>query len=94
MNDGLCTYSWDGEGRMTSVGGTGCTTTSYTYDGDGKRMKKSSGKLYWYGMSGTRWWKPIFPGTIPPSTCSSAASGLRGGFGGRSCKKPAGWTPG
>jgi RHS repeat-associated protein len=49
--DGLCTYSWDVEGRQTSVGGTGCTATSYTYDGDGKRVKKSSGKLYWYGMN-------------------------------------------
>jgi len=23
---------------------------TYTYDGDGKRVKKSNGKLYWYGM--------------------------------------------
>jgi RHS repeat-associated protein len=23
---------------------------TYTYDGDGKRVKKSSGTLYWYGM--------------------------------------------
>ena len=22
---------------------------SYTYDGDGKRVSKSNGKLYWYG---------------------------------------------
>jgi len=30
------------------------TTTAgvtYTYDGDGKRVKKSNGKLYWYGTS-------------------------------------------
>ena len=25
---------------------------SYTYDGDGRRVKKSSGKLYWYGLGG------------------------------------------
>ena len=27
------------------------TRTKYTYDGDGKRVQKSSGKLYWYGTS-------------------------------------------
>ena len=25
---------------------------TYTYDGDGQRVKKSSGKLYWYGSKG------------------------------------------
>jgi RHS repeat-associated protein len=25
---------------------------SYTYDGDGKRVKKSNGTLYWYGLGG------------------------------------------
>jgi RHS repeat-associated protein len=25
---------------------------TYTYDGDGRRVKKSTGTLYWYGMSG------------------------------------------
>src|SRR6266704_6116893 len=30
---------------MTSTAGV-----TYTYDGDGKRVQKSSGKLYWYGM--------------------------------------------
>ena len=24
---------------------------SYSYDGDGRRVQKSNGKLYWYGMS-------------------------------------------
>jgi hypothetical protein len=28
----------------------GGVTTTYVYDGDGKRVKKSSGKLYWYGL--------------------------------------------
>ena len=32
---------------MTSTAGV-----TYTYDGDGKRVQKSSGTLYWYGMSG------------------------------------------
>jgi len=31
---------------MSSVAGV-----AYTYDGDGKRVQKSNGKLYWYGMS-------------------------------------------
>jgi RHS repeat-associated protein len=26
-----------------------CTRTKYTYDGDGNRLEKSSGKIYWYG---------------------------------------------
>ncbi len=26
------------------------TRTKYTYDGDGKRVKKSNGTLYWYGL--------------------------------------------
>jgi RHS repeat-associated protein len=44
LNDGASNYVFDGENRITS--GAGVT---YTYDGDGRRVKKSSGKLYWYG---------------------------------------------
>jgi len=36
-------YSYDAENRMTTTAGV-----TYTYDGDGKRVKKSNGKLYWY----------------------------------------------
>jgi len=25
---------------------------TYTYDGDGRRVQKSNGKLYWYGAGG------------------------------------------
>ena len=25
---------------------------TYTYDGDGRRVQKSNGKLYWYGATG------------------------------------------
>lgn len=32
---------------MTSYNGGAAT---HTYDGDGKRVHKSNGKLYWYGM--------------------------------------------
>src|SRR5690348_15636641 len=35
-------------GRQTSAG-----STTYTFDGDGRRVKKSSGTLYWYGLGST-----------------------------------------
>ena len=37
-------YLWDAENRLSSSAGV-----TYTYDGDGKRVKKSSGTLYWTG---------------------------------------------
>jgi RHS repeat-associated protein len=42
-NPGGLTMQYDAENRMTSAAGV-----TYTYDGDGKRVAKSSGKLYWY----------------------------------------------
>jgi RHS repeat-associated protein len=36
---------YNAENQMTSTAGV-----TYTYDGDGKRVQKSSGKLYWYGL--------------------------------------------
>ncbi len=45
--DGTYTYAWDGENRLASTNGV-----TYTYDGDGKRVKKSSGTLYWYDAGG------------------------------------------
>jgi RHS repeat-associated protein len=41
------TYSYDAENHLTSTSGV-----NYTYDGDGKRVEKSNGKIYWYGMDG------------------------------------------
>lgn len=41
------TYVFDGESRITSAGGV-----TYTYDADGRRVKKSSGTNYWYGPGG------------------------------------------
>ncbi|MGH9788092.1 MAG: RHS repeat domain-containing protein, partial [Candidatus Acidiferrales bacterium] len=38
------TYAYDAENRLTSTAGV-----TYTYDGDGRRLMKSTGKLYWYG---------------------------------------------
>jgi RHS repeat-associated protein len=46
-SDGTQTYTWNAENRLTAGGGV-----TYTYDGDGRRVKKSNGKLYWYGVSG------------------------------------------
>ncbi len=37
------TYVYDAESRLTSTAGV-----TYTYDGDGKRVMKSNGTLYWY----------------------------------------------
>ncbi len=47
LSDGSFSYTYDAENRMKT--GAGVT---YTYDGDGKRVQKSNGKLYWYGMGG------------------------------------------
>lgn len=40
-------YSWNAESEITSAAGV-----TYTYDGDGNRVAKSNGKLYWYGLGG------------------------------------------
>jgi RHS repeat-associated protein len=44
---GMGSYAYDAENRMTSAAGV-----SYSYDGDGKRVAKSNGKLYWYPSVG------------------------------------------
>jgi RHS repeat-associated protein len=43
--NGAATFAFDAENRLLTAGGV-----SYVYDGDGKRVKKSSGTLYWTGM--------------------------------------------
>jgi RHS repeat-associated protein len=51
LNDGLASgcgtsgYQWNAEGQMSCANGT-----TYAYDGDGLRVKKSSGTLYWGGV--------------------------------------------
>ncbi len=45
--DGAYTYSYNAESEVTSAGGV-----NYTYDGDGLRVEKSSGTLYWRSYSG------------------------------------------
>ena len=44
---GMGPFTYDAENHLKTAGGV-----TYTYDGDGKRVQKSSGKLYWYGMGG------------------------------------------
>lgn len=44
LADGVTTYAWDAESQIKTAAGV-----NYTYDGDGNRLKKSSGKIYWYG---------------------------------------------
>ncbi|MBZ5565968.1 MAG: RHS repeat-associated core domain-containing protein [Acidobacteriia bacterium] len=46
-SDGSLTHTWDAENRLTST-----NRVTYTYDGGGRRVKKSSGTLYWYGQDG------------------------------------------
>jgi RHS repeat-associated protein len=43
-SDGTYSYAWNAESEMSSA-----ASTNYTYDGDGNRVEKSGGKLYWYG---------------------------------------------
>ncbi|HWR35382.1 MAG TPA: RHS repeat-associated core domain-containing protein [Clostridia bacterium] len=43
MTDGQ--YSYDAESQLASAG-----SLAFTYDGDGKRVKKSNGTLYWTGI--------------------------------------------
>ena len=42
--DAAGTYTWNAEGELHTAGGV-----TNTYDGDGRRVQKSNGKLYWYG---------------------------------------------
>jgi RHS repeat-associated protein len=44
LGDGMLSYSWDAESKIKTAQGV-----NYTYDGDGNRLQKSSGKIYWYG---------------------------------------------
>lgn len=46
-NDGVNSYTYDEENQIVSAAGV-----TYTYDGDGARVKKSNGRLYWYGAPG------------------------------------------
>jgi len=42
---GIATYTYNAENQLVTTAGV-----TYAYDGDGKRVSKSTGKLYWFGM--------------------------------------------
>ncbi|MFZ3215703.1 MAG: RHS repeat-associated core domain-containing protein [Candidatus Acidiferrales bacterium] len=42
--DTTSTYVWNAESEIKTAGGL-----TYSYDGDGDRVQKSNGKIYWYG---------------------------------------------
>jgi RHS repeat-associated protein len=44
LGDGVSSYTWNAESEISSAAGV-----NYTYDGDGNRLEKSSGKIYWLG---------------------------------------------
>jgi RHS repeat-associated protein len=44
LNDNFNIYQWNAESEIKNAAGV-----TYTYDGDGDRLEKSSGKIYWYG---------------------------------------------
>jgi len=44
QSDGLFSYTWNAESQIKAAAGV-----TYVYDGNGRRVSKSSGKLYWYG---------------------------------------------
>ena len=46
QNDGTAAYTWDGESQLKSAAGV-----TYTYDAQGRRVTKSSGKNYVYGLT-------------------------------------------
>ena len=47
LSDASFSYTWDAESELKTAAGV-----TYTYDGDGRRVQKSNGKLYWYGAGG------------------------------------------
>jgi RHS repeat-associated protein len=44
LGDSVNTYGWNAESEIKSAAGV-----NYIYDGDGNRIQKSNGKIYWYG---------------------------------------------
>jgi RHS repeat-associated protein len=55
-------YSWDAENRLSSISGSASDT--FTYDGDGERVKKSNGALFWRQHGGPFLTKTGLSGTI------------------------------
>jgi RHS repeat-associated protein len=47
QSDSTISYTYDAESQIKTAAGV-----TYLYDGSGRRVSKSSGKLYWYGSGG------------------------------------------
>ncbi|MCJ7501600.1 MAG: hypothetical protein MUP80_00880, partial [Acidobacteriia bacterium] len=58
-SDGVSSYSWNAENRLTSTAGV-----TYTYDGDGRRVEKSNEKLFWYGVNGEELFETDLSGNL------------------------------
>ncbi len=53
LTDSVNTYTWNAEGKMATVTSSLYGLETYVYDGQDRRvMKKTAGKLYWYGTDG------------------------------------------
>lgn len=57
--DGTNTYTYDAENRLITAGGV-----TYSYDGDGNRVMKSNGTIYWRGSDGETLAESNLSGTI------------------------------
>jgi len=55
-------YSWDAENRLSSISGSASDT--FTYDGDGERVKRSYGALFWRQHGGPFLSKTNLSGSI------------------------------
>jgi RHS repeat-associated protein len=58
-------YTYDAENHLTATAGV-----AYTYDGDGRRVQKSTGTLYWYGMGSDALDETDLSGSITNGTFS------------------------
>lgn len=52
-------YAYDAENHLVSTAGV-----NYTYDGDGKRVMKSNGVIYWYGLNPAPLMETDFSGDV------------------------------
>jgi RHS repeat-associated protein len=88
MDNQMCSYTFDAEDRITSVGGASCSGATYRYDALGRRVSKTTGGAsanYFYDREGrpfveatsaTAWTRmELYAGTRHVGTYSGGASG-------------------
>ena len=71
QSDGANAYTYDAESQIKTAAGV-----IYLYDGSGRRVSKSSGKLYWYGSGGEILGQPS-SATARKNNASSVSSTTR-----------------